>query len=78
MPGDKQKTGGHTVEGTRIWCDKAPYDVTSEQAEVERYLRHSLEEPDASPLLHFTMMKNLLPCSLLVEKVSAIEPHIVR
>lgn len=69
---------GHTIEGTRIWCDRAPYDVTEAQSEVERFIRHSLGEPGAPPTIGFTMAKNLLPCSLVVAKISAIEPRVIK
>jgi hypothetical protein len=70
--------GGHMIEGTRIWCDRAPYDVTEDRAEVERLIRHALDEPGAPSTIGFTMAKNLLPCALIVAKISAIEPHVVK
>lgn len=74
--------GGHEIDGTRIWCDRAPYDVCHSREEVERTIEHFLrngQEGVAGPqLLPFKMMKNMLPCALVLDKISAIEPHIVR
>jgi hypothetical protein len=83
MTDEKNKVnGGHEVSGTRIWCDRAPYDVMEDKAEVERHIEHFLRnarEGIVGPqLAHFRMSKNLLPCALVVDKISAIEPHVVR
>jgi hypothetical protein len=73
----EKKIGGHTITGTRIWCDRAPYDVAEAQETVERLVEHFLSDPAPSKgLIHFTMQKNLLPCSLVISKISAIEPHV--
>lgn len=73
--------GGHEINGTRIWCDRAPYDVCESREEVERavehYLRNRREGVVGPQLLAFRMMKNYLPCSLVLDKISAIEPHVV-
>ena len=68
----------HVIDGTRIWCDRAPYDVTASREEAELLVAHALKEPDAPPLLYFTMSKNLQTCSLVATKISALEPRVVR
>jgi hypothetical protein len=77
---ERTKIGGHTVVGTRIWCDRAPYDVTEEKAEVESLIEHFLSDPAAQghALIHFTMAKNELPVALVLRKISAIEHHVER
>lgn len=70
--------GGHTIHGTRIWCDRAPYDVTEHRDTVTRLVEHSLSEPSSPRVLGFTASKNLLPCVLVVGKISGWEPRIVR
>jgi hypothetical protein len=82
MTDENEVIGGHEIDGTRIWCDRAPYDVCESREEVEDAIEHCLRnraEGVAGPqLVGFKMMKNYLPCSLVVDKISAIEPHIVR
>ena len=79
---DVTVVGGHEINGTRIWCDRAPYDVTEDVESVQRCVEHFLREKatgvDVQSLLRFTMAKNLLPCALVAGKISAIEPHVVR
>lgn len=79
----RRSVGGHTIVGTRIWCDRAPYDVAEEREEVHRLLYDTLREvavPGTTPtaFVVFTKLKDLLPVALAVDKISAIEDHVER
>lgn len=65
---------------TRVWVDRAPYDVEEPPSHVERVVAHFLENAhagvvDGPKFLHCTMSKNLKPVALVVSKISAIEPR---
>src|ERR1039457_2717935 len=78
--------------GTRIWCDRAPYDVAEGKAEVERIVGRTLQDEAQNAkagqtpvLLNFTCRKRdvygseavLHEVSLVTSKISAIETIVV-